>query len=122
MIGKVKGVSEKKIWLQVIYDGKLKMYIAVDAVTSYGMGSRYGGKTTTTVSYYLKAPNREYPQKVFEEYPNSAVVGQFKIVKKLVGTYMEEDCPTLIDLFDKKDLKEKGYSRIGELYDQNCGK
>ncbi len=113
-----KEPSVDKIWLQLIYDGKIKMYCDAQTTSNYSGGM---ASSSTNMNYFMKSQSKDYPQMVFTDFGGLAA-GQFKYIKKAVEVYLKTDCPNIADLMIKEDIKEKGYTRIGELYDQNCGK
>ncbi|MES2545172.1 MAG: hypothetical protein V4548_09825 [Bacteroidota bacterium] len=124
MMGKFKGLTKSKIWLELIYDGKLKIYkTGVEGHKFHtNTGAMKIGSADTFIGYYFKLPNSDNPQKIVQQQVGSLAPGQFLLLKMYLGRYLKEDCPTLVELLEKKEFKEKGYTLIGELYDQNCGK
>jgi hypothetical protein len=107
--------SKDKIWLQSIYEGKLKIYCA--SMTIYHYNS-----IQSDVVYYMKTPKKDCPQFVFKDFGQATVAGEFRYIKKAVEHYLKDDCPNIGDLMIKEEIKSQGYQKIGEIYDKNCGK
>ena len=101
----------------LVYDGDLKIYGEVTN-SSFLNNNKPGGQD---VNYYLKSKNKEYPQFVFTDL-KVAAAGKFNYVKKAVAKYLEDDCPKIEELLVRKDINDNGFARIGEIYDETCGK
>jgi len=111
-------LSEDKIWIQLFYDGKLKIYYAY--VTQGNYNGRMASQTTN-VQYFMKSPKKDYPQPVFTDF-KGFVGGKFNYIKKATELYLKDECPNFGDLMIKEEIKTQGYQKIGFLFDEKCGK
>lgn len=115
---KTPTLPKDKIWIQIIYDGKLKIYCAY--VTQGNYNGRMASQTTN-VQYFMKSPKKDYPQSVFTDF-KGFVGGKFNYIKKATEVYLKDECPNFGDLMIKEEIKTQGYQKIGILYDEKCGK
>lgn len=109
--------SKNKVLLIVVYDGLLKVYCEYTN-SSFLNDNRGDGNDD---NYYMKSKNKEYPQFVFTNMKGFSS-GKFNYIKKATQKYLETDCPKIEALLIKEDIKENGFARIGEIYDETCGK
>jgi hypothetical protein len=110
--------SKDKYLLILVYDGIMKIYC--ENTNSAFLGNNKSGVGNDD-NYYMKSKNKKYPQFVFTNMQGFSA-GKFNYIKKTIKKYLEDDCPNIEDLLLKDDVKEKGFGRIGEIYDETCGK
>lgn len=109
-------VDKRKSWVRIVKQGKITLY---SAFYSY----RYGSSVTEGRNYYIKKPNSENPLFIYDADVNgfSLQVNAFNSLKKAVKVHFDNDCPQLVELLNKEELKRIGLSHIVDLYDANCG-
>ena len=103
-------VGNKEIMrlLQVLIDGKMKLYGTSTSFTNYN-GTGYSSST-----YFLKRNDEIKP--VF-------FVAFGYIVKQNFREFIKEyfkDCEAIISKVERKELKEKNYTEIVEYYNSTC--
>lgn len=111
-------LDKKKSWVKIIKEGKITIY---SAYATYSQGSGTGGFSTC----YIKKTDEDYAYFFADGGGNgggfSINMNGFSTLKKYLGKIFEKDCPKLVDLIEKEDIKKNGLVRIVELYEQNCG-
>lgn len=115
-------IDKKKSWLSIVKEGKINLYRAYDS-GSPAMSGAPGSGVSGGYTYYINRPNDNFAIYIDETFSGLTFCGNcFSQMKKTLSKIFEKDCPKLVDLIEKDDLKKNGYVRIVELYEQNCGK
>lgn len=113
-------VNEKKSWVRIIKDGKLKLYATFDEyMPIIGVEPLYLNVNATT-KFYLKKPNENYALYFFLTKGSGIRISDFSGFKKLIQLHFEKDCPKILSLYSRADFEEHGLIHIVELYDMNC--
>lgn len=112
-----KEPSKNKYLLILVYDGIMKIYCE-NTNSSFLNDNKGIGNDD---NYYMKSKNKQYPQFVFTNMEGFSA-GKFNYIKKAIKKYLEDDCPQIEGLLLKDDIKENGFGKIGEVYDETCGK
>jgi len=109
-------VDKNKSWVKIVKQGKITLY---SAFYSY----RYGSSVTEGRRYYIKKPNNENPLFLFDSDVAgfSIQMNAFSALKKSVKAHFDKDCPKLVEMLNKEELKKNGLAHIVDLYDANCG-
>lgn len=117
-------IDKKKSWASIVKEGKINLYRTYTSGSAGTMGVPFSGSSGGS-TYYINRPGEDFAYYLVEldaGGPTEFCGGCFKAFKKAIFNIFEKDCPKLVDLMDKDDLKKNGYVRIVELYEQNCGK
>lgn len=109
----------------VAREGKLTLCYAWFMTAGAG-GGAVGGATVTGGSTsgetFIYKEGNDY---ALEFYQGSLKgfnisVNSFKHLKDMITKHFGNECPKLVDLINKEDIKKNGITRVFELYEQNC--
>lgn len=110
-----KRKKEKIIFVRIIYEGtKVNLYsryILHNGDPHYGI--EYGSIGDV---HYAKKKNDKYANEISLEGSNAIYGNRFK---KNARKFFS-DCPKLVELIDKKEIKNKNKIKAFEFYDNNC--
>lgn len=121
-------IDKNKSWARVIKEGKINLYrthttstggsVAASGMSVQGTGSSEG------FEYFINRPGDNYAMNTnYIQLGGLSFCGScFNLFKKTIFNIFENDCPKLVDLIEKEDIKKNGLVRLVELYEQNCGK
>jgi hypothetical protein len=109
-------VSKKKSWVKIVKQGKITLYSAF-------FSHRNGKELNEGIIYYIKKPENENPLFLHasEVYGFTLHVNAFSALKKTLKVHFDTDCPQLVEMLTKEEIKNKGLTHIVDLYDANCG-
>lgn len=117
-------IDKKKSWLRIEKEGKISLYSNTVAFSS-GMAPSGGSISGSGggISYYIRKGTDNHAYVIDYVFGGLNFCPTcFNQMKKTISRIFEKDCPKLVDLIVKDDIKKNGYGRIVELYEQNCGK
>lgn len=120
-------IQEEWACVKVVQEGKINLYSAWYMETGAGGGAIGGatisGNSFTSGDLYINRIGQDYSLQFYAAgsngFPNKEVF--WKNFLKLMEIHFGNECPNLVKLIDKDDLKKNGYGRIVALYEQNCG-
>ena len=109
-------LGTKKSWVRIIKEGKIDIY---QTYSVYNPSSKSGGEG----SVYIHKKDEIYAY-AFATFTGgfNFVVNGYSSAKNYIHAIFKDDCPNLSEIITKEALKQKGYSVIVDLYEENCGK
>ena len=117
--------DSKKSWVRIIKEGKISLYNTFEGYSSVisPSGGSMPGSGSGGASYYIRKGTDNFAIFIDQVSGGATMCGNcFSQMKKIVSKIFEKDCPKLADLIVKDDIKKNGYTRIIEIYEENCGK
>lgn len=105
-------IHEKTACVEVIKEGKINLYSAWFMTTGPNATYIFDG------NYFINRGD-DYSLVIYE---NTGAINSWSYFMSLAGKHFNKECPNLTKLITKDDIKKNGFSRIVDLYEQNCGK
>lgn len=113
-------IGEKKSWVRVIKDGKLKLYASFEEfMPIIGVEPLYLDVNSTT-KFYLKKPNEDFALYFFLTKGSGIKLIDYSGFKKLIQLHFDKECPKLVANYNKADFEKYGIIQIVNLYEKIC--